>query len=544
MVIVNMPTPWEELARRCIEIQQKSIPKDYLLSEDRLPSQDRLNIQNVPYESGILTAEELRMTEQDSAGLQQRYMSGEWTVRQVVTAFLKRATIIQQLTNFVTEILAEDALEKADKLDAHFQKTGLLIGPLHGIPVSVKEHISMGGHITHAGFVSKVTNVPTDDALSIQILKKAGAVIHVRTNQPQSLMHLDCNNNITGKTLNPHNLLCSPGGSSGGEGVSVGAKCSVIGVGTDIGGSIRIPAAFNGCYGLRPTALRVPNLGNFGITAGQESIRGVVGPLGQSVEDLDLFMGAVLAAEPWDTETTLVPVPWRQVNLDKNITIGLMLDDGCVKPHPPVLRALQMAAEKLRKSGINVVDWEPYNHSHGWDIVSALYFPQGPKPYLDTFAESGEPTLPLTLHAFGFSRNEPLTVAENWELNYKRETYRRQYHDLMKKKGVDFILCPAYVGAGVLQGGAKYWGYTSIWNILDQPAAILPSGLKVDKNIDVREKAYKPRDEQDEYEWKAYDPDLFDGMPICLQLVGKHFHDEEVLQAARLLDTVLKQTAT
>lgn len=112
--------------------------------------------------------------------------------------------------------------------------------------------------------------------------------------------------------------------------MAIGAKCSVIGVGTDIGGSIRIPAAFNGCYGLRPTALRIPNLGNFGITSGQESIRGVVGPLGQSVDDLDLFMSAMLAAEPWDTETMLVPVPWRQPSLKKDFTIGVMLDDGYV----------------------------------------------------------------------------------------------------------------------------------------------------------------------------------------------------------------------
>ncbi|KAJ0167053.1 putative amidase [Colletotrichum tanaceti] len=427
------------------------------------------------------------------------------------------ARIQRVLTNFATEILAGEALETAQELDAYYQETGQLRGPLHGIPVSVKEHIGMGGHITHAGFVSKVTNVPLEDALSIRILKKAGAVIHVRTNQPQSLMHLDCNNNITGATRNPHNLLCSPGGSSGGEGVSVGARCSVIGVGSDIGGSIRVPAAFNGCYGLRPTALRVPSLGNVGITSGQESIRGVVGPLGQSVDDLGLFMSTMLGAEPWDIETAVV------------------------KPHPPVLRALCAVMGKLKEAGINVVDWKAYDHARGWDIVSALYFPQGPKPYLDTFAESGEPTLALTQHAFNFSRPEPLSVAENWDLNYKREAYRREYHALMKRLGVDLILCPAYVGAGVLQGGAEYWNYTAIWNVLDQPAAILPSGLRVDKSVDRLDEGYEPRNPDDEKEWRAYDPELFDGMPICLQLVGRRFQDEEVLQAAKLVDQVLKK---
>lgn len=134
---------------------------------------------------------------------------------------------------------------------------------------------------------------------------------------------------------------------------------------------------------------------------------------------------------------------------------------------------------------------------------SSLYFPQGPKPYLDTFAESGEPVLPLTEHAFRFSKAEPLTVAENWDLNYRREAYRRDYHALMKHRGVDVILCPAYVGAGVLQGGAEYWNYTAIWNVLDQPAAILPSRLKVDKAIDKLEEGYTPRNDYDAKEWKA-----------------------------------------
>lgn len=171
--------------------------------------------------------------------------------------------------------------------------------------------------------------LPNEDAHLVRLLRRAGAVVHVRTNQPQSLMHLDCANNITGATRNPWDRRLSPGGSSGGEGVAVGAGCSVLGVGTDIGGSIRAPAAFGNCYGLRPTALRVPTLGQVGLTAGQESIRGVAGPLAGSVEGLEVFMRSVLAQEPWEHETTLVPVPWRtDVELTHDFTVGLMLDDG------------------------------------------------------------------------------------------------------------------------------------------------------------------------------------------------------------------------
>lgn len=122
---------------------------------------------------------------------------------------------------------------------------------------------------------------------------------------------------------------------------------------------------------------------------GQESIRGVLGPLAsQSIEDLELFQQVILDQEPWDTETSLIPMPWKRVRPTRDITVGIMWDDGyvcslckalmkyitdlsirTVCPHPPIIRALQFAKEKLIAAGIKVVDWEPYKHDHGWDIV-------------------------------------------------------------------------------------------------------------------------------------------------------------------------------
>lgn len=205
------------------------------------------------------------------------------------------------------------------------------MGPLHGIPVSIKEQLSLANRINHGGFVNLIANPPpSEDAHLARLFRAAGAVLTVRTNIPQSLMHLDCDNNIYGRTLNPRHLLLSPGGSSGGEGVSIGAKCAVLGIGTDIGGSVRAPAAFNACYGLRPTALRIPVLGHSGVSAGQESIRGVAGPLANSVEDLEVWMRSVLEQEPWEYETSLMPVPWRAgVKLgEKEFTVGVLWDDG------------------------------------------------------------------------------------------------------------------------------------------------------------------------------------------------------------------------
>lgn len=134
---------------------------------------------------------------------------------------------------------------------------------------------------------------------------------------------------------------------------------------------------------------------------------------------------------------------------------------------------------------------------------AALYFPDGGQRIRDVLAESGEPMLPLTEWALQYSRFEPLSITENWDLNMARETYRREYHALMKERGVDVILCPAFVGAGALQGQAYYWNYFAIWNILDQPAVVFPTGMSVDKEIDRFDSSYKPMNSQDEREWKA-----------------------------------------
>lgn len=321
----------------------------------------------------------------------------------------------------------------------------------------------------------------------------------------------------------------------------MGFKCAALGVGTDIGGSIRAPAGFCGAYGFRPTALRMPATGIKVPGPGQESIHGTAGPLAsQSVEDLNLFQRAVIDQEPWETETSLVPLPWRQVKATKNMTVGIMWDDGCVRPHPPVTRALRHAKEKLLAAGLKVVDWEPYRHDHGWEIISSLYFPDAANSQRTVLSQSGEPLLPLTEWAFAYSRASPLSIPENWALNCKRDAYRDTYHALMKSRDVDFILCPVYVGAAAVMGESQYWNYTAIWNILDYPGVVFPSGLIVDPELDPVDGGYRPRSEVDAREWAKYRPERYEGAPIGLQLVGKRFKDEETLAAAGLVSDIVQ----
>lgn len=332
-----------------------------------------------------------------------------------------------------------------------------------------------------------------------------------------STKHLDCDNNITGRTRNPHNVRLSPGGSSGGEGASIAFRCAAIGIASDIGGSIRLPAAFCGSYGLRPTTLRTPWNGVGLAGEGQEAIRCTLGPITNSLRDVDLFMKAVLGGKPWEEETSLVPLPWREVSPTRDFTVGILWDDLIVHPHPPVQRAMKTAVEKLKAAGIKTKDWKPYKHEHGMRIINDLFYPDGAATQISALEASGEPWLPLTKEAFLQARK--MTVEETWVVNLKREAYRTEHRQLMKEQGVDFILCPIYVGVAAEPHEARYSAYTAIWNILDMPGVAFPSGLKVDPELDAVESGYHPRGPQDEAEHRSYSPDKFVAAPIALQLV-------------------------
>jgi hypothetical protein len=151
-------------------------------------------------------------------------------------------------------------------------------------------------------------------------------------------------------------------------------------------------------------------------------------------------------------------------------------------------------------------------------IINDLFYPDGAAVQINALESTGEPWLPLTKEAFVRARN--MTVPETWTVNLEREAYRTEHRLLMKEHGIDFILCPAYVGVAAEPNEARYFSYTAIWNVLDMPGVVFPTGLKVDPQLDVVERGYQPRSPEDEAEYKAYSPEKFVDAPIGLQLVG------------------------
>ena len=202
----------------------------------------------------------------------------------------------------------------------------------------------------------------------VRELRALGAVLYCKTSVPHTLMSGETVNNIIGYTWNPKNRNLSCGGSSGGEGALIGMKGSPLGFGTDIGGSIRIPAAFCGLYGIRPSSGRMPYEGMANSMDGQNTVLSVVGPLSSTVGGLRLAMKSLLSQQPWLHDPLVHEIPWREEQEKEifdlvssatsgkgGLAFGIFESDGVVTPHPPVRRAMKMVVEALEKLGHKVI---------------------------------------------------------------------------------------------------------------------------------------------------------------------------------------------
>lgn len=243
-------------------------------------------------------------------------------------------------------------MSTAAALDDHFAKTGKTVGPLHGLPVCIKDMYDLKGHRVTMGFVGWFDVIAEKDAALVKVLREAGAVFHAKTTMPQTGMMLETTSRLWGITRNPFNRSLVPGGSSGGDGALIAMRGSPIAPSSDIGGSIRVPAAYNGLYSLKPTSDRIPRGGMRSLFPGNISIKVSCGPQCHSIADVKMFTKVINAYPSAQFEPNVVPMPWRELPTPKGkLSFGLWEFDGVVKPHPPILRALKETKQKLIDSG-------------------------------------------------------------------------------------------------------------------------------------------------------------------------------------------------
>ena len=333
---------------------------------------------------------------------------GRLSAEYVMRCFIARAIEVDETLRAVTEQAYEEALAEAKACDLE-RAEGKLRGPLHGLPFSVKEQIRMAGFQSTCGACCRLAEAPSEEtALLVTLAKQAGAIPFARTNVPQLLMLPETFNAIYGTTCNPYDLGRSPGGSTGGECALIAARGSPLGLGTDVGGSVRIPAFMTGLCAFKPTVDRlsykgitVPRRGN---RSGQREVRSAPGPIARCVADLELVMHAFCQPAMYAADATIPRMPWDRASVahrakgptakgptakgptspsrrgsegSKPLRFGYFVNDHWFEPAEACKRAVRGTAEALRAAGHEVVEFTPLEMAEAAKLYVALLSADG-----------------------------------------------------------------------------------------------------------------------------------------------------------------------
>lgn len=422
--------------------------------------------------------------------------------RELVEAHLARIESRDGALRAFTHVFRERALADADRSDAE-RARGETRSPLHGLPVSIKENYDFAGEATTVGVEGRKGRLAAADAAMVTLLREAGAVILGRTNLSQLMLFVESRNPVFGQTVNPWSAGHGPGGSSGGEAAAIAAGLSPLGVGTDIGGSIRVPAHFCGIGGLKPTLDRWPMRGAAAGIAGQEAVRAQGGPLARTAADLTLLMGALDPRRMSALDGRTPPLPFEPVTLGSRsqpLRAGVFTHDGLVAPSAAVARAVERAARALRERGCELVPWTPPRAREAIFLQIAAMSADGgaalarelrgqridpvlrsllkiarlPAAVRRSLAAVVRDELPArTLRALG---RKP--VEELWRLTAELRAYRFEVLASWDAAGLDLVVCPPFATPALPHGGAKGFvlaaSSSMLWNIAQLPAGVIP----------------------------------------------------------------------
>jgi fatty acid amide hydrolase 2 len=417
---------------------------------------------------------------------------GETTSQQAVSVHIEKIKKVNPAINAVVYELFDQALEMAKKADKFLAENGPdACPPLHGVPCTIKECFELVGTPHASGLVSRKHLVAQQNAPTVERLLKAGVIPLGKTNTSELCMWMESDNKVYGRTGNPYNPCHIAGGSSGGEGSIIGAGASPFGLGSDIGGSIRMPAFFNGVFGHKPTAGLIPNTGQY--PPAEEGVSGMctTGPLCRRAEDLMLLVK--ILAGPDGRDPGCVPMEIgdpTKVDISRLKVLDVP-DNGLARVKPELAAAQRRAAMALEKAGCKVVRTRPKGFSRSLQFWSARLASANPTPF-GVFMGGGKPlpamqellrlaigksehTLPGVLLAL--LEKLPKGPVPKWLAGLN--DFREQLRDLIGEDGV--MLLPPYSGPAprhvVPQLQLYHWIYTGIINALHFPATQVPLGL-------------------------------------------------------------------
>lgn len=434
----------------------------------------------------------------------------------VVEAYIKRIEQLNPLLNAFIETDFDGARHAAQLAEKKIARHETL-GPLHGVPISIKSSIEVKGMRCEAGTRLRAGIIAEQDAPLVQRLRNAGAIILGTTNSPELLMAWETDNLLYGRTNNPWDLSRTAGGSSGGESAAIAFGCSAGGVGSDGGGSIRVPAHFCGICGLKPTPGRIPASGHFPNSVGPFALTGVVGPMTRTIADLKVFFEVMQGSDDGDPSAAPVPVRWPDPQELKKTRIAYFEDDGRTPVTSETRAVVRKAAELLRKAGFQVEAFRPQKLEQARQLWWKFFGITGGM-LLGEMVKGREHDLsPILKEFLGWVDAGPRHTTESLlDMWIQRDVVRMEIFKQMQEFPV--LLCPAAAIPAFHHGerswkiGGKIvqyldaWSYTEWFNLLGMPAAVIPLGQSPE------------------------------GLPIGVQLAAKPWQEEMVLSVAEALE--------
>ncbi|KAL7832492.1 hypothetical protein SRHO_G00295100 [Serrasalmus rhombeus] len=495
------------------------------------------------------------------AKLTKQIRAGSLQPDAVLHAYMDKALEVNRKLNCSTDVLME-SVKQLSEIESH--RDGLL----YGVPISIKDNIAYKGHDSTCGVLCKLDDPAVMDSVVVTVLKRQGAIPFIKTNVPQGLLNYECSNPIYGMTVNPCNLQKTCGGSSGGEGALIGGGGSILGLGTDIGGSIRIPASFCGICGFKPTSNRISLRGANSCVKGIKSVASSIGPMARDVESLALCMRALLCEDMFTLDPTVPPLPFNQQlyeNTDR-LRIGYYENDGYLQPSPSMARALQETKKLLEQAGHTLVPFKPpemYTTMHEYIVKGAVAdgavtllshlkggpvdpsvqsqimpysFPRFVKKILCIILKPIYPRMAAVLDVL----NGVNSVAELWKHHHAIENCIHQVIAEWKELELDVLLCPMLGPAYNFSYCGKLTSalsYTILYNLLNFPVGTVPV-TTVTAEDEAKLSHYRGNfgDIWDKLFVKAVRGGV--GLPVAVQCVSLPWQDELCLRFMREVEKV------
>ncbi len=485
---------------------------------------------------------------------------GEISSTEVVQAHIAQIEAVNPKINAIVVKRFDQALREAREADAR-RARGEPLPPLHGVPITIKECLDLVGTPSTFGMPSRREDIPQTTDPYVQRLVSCGAIAIGKTNVPQALIYNESSNALYGRTNNPWDAMRTPGGSSGGEAAIIAAGGSPLGLGTDIGGSLRLPAHFCGIASLKPTSLRTHDYSRFSDLAFEFGpITCVVGPMARDVSDLALAL-RLIGTLPHPRLPSPQPLGDPDAVDVSKLRLGFFTYDGLMQPSPAVARAVREAADMLRAAGAQVIEWQPPDlgraealyvrllTANGASVFRAALARDKPEPQLALLywlAQRSPRTLRRIRHVLAAARqahfarqfdNIGFAAEDIPRLIKEAEAYRRAFAAAMDGADggpLDGVLSPACFSPAWPHGASRELitggAYAIVYNLLGYPAGVVPV-----TRVRPNEAVARPL-ALDVVDMAARRVDIGSaGLPVGVQVAARPWQEHIVLAAMKVI---------